>query len=255
VTRGPARRVRSPPRRGAPGFPESANRSSSRHSRREIALIRSYRDCFATSVARSNAARRASMSSSSIALLEKLMTASEQRWIGSTVLSYRRDGAIMERNSRREWRNYFILDSDWDAAEIKFPLEHRSIRIDHRAREYYERSQVRGGVPVWDAGDPDCAKFARRFELSDLERVAGYAVIAGTRSIQYRGKRSRTENYSVWLAPSLGCTQMRVIITDHNSFGLPTLHSQFEVVSARIGEPETAAFQVPSGYRRVRGGW
>ena len=178
-----------------------------------------------------------------------------RRWTGSTVLSYRRDGAIMERNSRREWRNYVILDSDWDTAQIKFPLEHRSIRIDHEAREYYEIPQVRGGSPVWDAGDSDCAKLALRFELSDLRRVAGYAVIAGTRSIQYTGKRSKTERYSVWLAPSLGCAQMRVVMTDHNSFGLPTLHSHFEVVSAQIGEPQTKLFQVPSDYRRVRGGW
>jgi hypothetical protein len=178
-----------------------------------------------------------------------------RRWRGSTILSYRRDGAIMERNSRREWRNYFILTSHWDTVQIKFPLEHRSIRIDNKTREYYERPVVPGGSPVWDAQDTDCAKLALAFDLSDLRRVTGETVIAGIPSIEYTGKRSKTERYSVWLAPSLGCTQMRVVTNDHSSFGLPTSHSQFEVVSARLGEPETGLFQVPTGYRRVLGGW
>jgi len=119
-----------------------------------------------------------------------------RRWTGSTVLAYRRDGAILERNSRREWRNYFIRESDWDIAQVKFPLEHRSIRIDHKAREYYEVPRVPGGSPVWDAEDRDCAKLALRFELSDLKRVAGDDIIAGIHSIQSTGKRSKTERYS-----------------------------------------------------------
>ena len=178
-----------------------------------------------------------------------------RRWSGSTVLSYRHDGAIMERNSRREWRNYFIPNADWDTAQIKFPLEHRSIRIDHKTGEYYERAVVPGESPVWDAEDAACGKLALRFDLSELKRVTGETVIAGIRTIEYTGKRSKTERYSVWLAPSLGCTQMRVVANDHNGVGLPTSHSVFEVVSAQIGEPQTALFEVPAGYRRVVGRW
>lgn len=84
------------------------------------------------------------------------------RWSGSETLAYRRDGAIMERNSRREWRNYIMLESDWDTAQIKFPAKHRTIQIDHRAREYSERVGVRGGLPVWDTDDAECTKAALR---------------------------------------------------------------------------------------------
>jgi hypothetical protein len=175
-----------------------------------------------------------------------------QRWSGSTVLAYRRDGGIMERNSRREWCNYVIPKSEWDTAQIKFPKEQRTIAIDYRAKEYSERVGVRGGLPVWDPDDADCAKLALWFELSDLKRVMGETVIAGIRSIPYTGVRSKTERVSVWLAPSLGCTQMRLVSADHNSIGLPTSHSWMEVVWARIGEPDAALFKVPAGYRRTR---
>lgn len=175
-----------------------------------------------------------------------------RRYRGSAILAYRRDGAIMERNSRREWRYYVILESDWDTAQIRFPLKQRTIQIDHKAMEYYERAGVPGGSPVWDPADADCAKVAASTGLSDLKVFAGESFIAGIRSIHYTGMRSKTERASVWLAPSLGCTQMRVVTTDHNRFGLPTRHSQFEVVSALIGEPDLTLFQVPSKYRRVR---
>jgi len=158
----------------------------------------------------------------------------------------------MERNSRREWHNYVILKSEWDTAQIKFPKEQRTIAIDHTAKEYSERSGVRGGLPVWDPADPDCAKLALRFKLSNLTRVTGENVIAGIRSIQYTGMGSKTQRVSVWLAPSLGCTQMRSVTSDQNSIGLPTAHSWMEVVSARIGEPDTTLFKVPAGYRQTR---
>jgi hypothetical protein len=175
-----------------------------------------------------------------------------QRWRGSTVLAYRRDGGIMERNSRREWHNYVVLKSDWDTAQIKFPKDQRTIAIDHKDKVYSERAGVRGGLPIWEPEDADCTKLALRFELSNLKRVLGETVIAGIRSIQFTGIRSKTERVSVWLAPSLGCTQMRVVSSGYNSFGLPTSHSRLEVVSARIGEPDITLFQVPAGYRRVQ---
>jgi hypothetical protein len=172
------------------------------------------------------------------------------RWSGSETLAYRRDGAILERSSRREWRNYITLESDSDTSQIKFPAEHRTIQIDYRAREYSGRAGVRGGLPVWDTDDADCTKSALRLGLSDLKRYPGDTIIAGIRSIEYTGMRSKSERTSVWLAPSLGCTQMRVVTTDRNSFGLPTAHSSVEVVSARVGEPDATLFLVPSGYRR-----
>lgn len=167
-----------------------------------------------------------------------------------TVLAYRRDGAIMERNSRQEWKNYIFLDTDWDIAQIKFPRERRSIRIDHAAKQFSETARVPGGSPVWDPDDNDCAKMAVRFKLSDVKRIAN-GVIAGIPSIEYSGMRSKTERHSVWLAPSLGCTQMKHVASDYNGFGLATWQYWFEVVLARTGEPDANLFEVPPGYQRT----
>jgi hypothetical protein len=157
----------------------------------------------------------------------------------------------MERYTQRNFRNYFIADNWWDRAHIKFPLEQRTIEVDHSSREYEMHSGVFGGLPVWDAADTDCSKLATAFSLSDLKRVEE-TIIAGFRSIEYTGLRSKTERRYIWLAPSLGCTQMKVIAYDHNWLGLPTSYSRLEVVSVRIGEPDTALFQAPSGYREIR---
>src|ERR1035437_6812887 len=138
-----------------------------------------------------------------------------RRWSGGAVLAYRRDGAILERYNQRNLRNYFIADGEWDRAQIKFPLERRTIEVDHFSHEYWIRPNVPGGSPVWDAADSDCSKLATAFLLSDLRRV-GEAKIVGIRSIEYTGLRPKGERWYVWLAPSLGCTRMKDTRLDHH---------------------------------------
>jgi hypothetical protein len=174
-----------------------------------------------------------------------------ERWHGSTTLSYRRDGAWLERNARQSFKNYVVPAGSWDLAKIKLPGQNETIEIDHTAREYEIRSGVRGGFAVWDPDDADCAKLAAKFALSGLKHI-GEVVIAGVRAIEYTGKRSSTNRIMVALAPSLGCAQIRYIERDYNRFGLPTSFHRFEAVSVQIGEPDTTLFRVPSGYRRVK---
>lgn len=173
------------------------------------------------------------------------------RWSGSAVMACRADGAIMERYSQRIYRNYFVLDIKYDRGLIRFPVEMRTTEVDHEAEEFSSRSGVPGGFPVWDADNKDCTKTASRFELDGLEQV-GEETVSGVRSIKFTGSRSESEYMYLWLAPSLGCTQMRVISKAHNSFGLPTLYSRQEVKSVRLGEPDAELFRPPSSYRRVR---
>jgi hypothetical protein len=113
------------------------------------------------------------------------------------------------------------------------------------------RSGVRGGLPVWASDDSDCAKMALAFSLSDLKRE-GENVIAGFRSIRYTGFHSKNEREYIYLAPALGCTQMMVVSSGHNSFGLPTSYSLSEVIFVRIGEPDEALFEAPTGYKEIR---
>lgn len=143
------------------------------------------------------------------------------------------------------YRNWFVLDMQWDRAQVKFPLEHKTVEIDHLAREYEVRSGVRGGLTVWDPEDSDCAKTALRFSLSNLARQ-GEDTIAGFRSIRYTGLRSKQERIKLWLSPSLGCTQMRVLTLAHNSIGLPTSYSRLELVLVEIGEPDRILFEAPN---------
>ena len=88
---------------------------------------------------------------------------------------------------------------------------------------------MRGGSTVWDATDPYCEKYVQGFLLSDVKRV-GESVIAGVRSIEFTGARADGEQHWVWLAPTLGCTQMKAITYNHNSFGLPTSYSRLEAI-------------------------
>jgi hypothetical protein len=154
----------------------------------------------------------------------------------------------MERYSQKAYRNWFFLDTRWDRAQIKFPQDQRTIEVDHMTTEYEIRSGVRGGLTVWDPGDSDCTKSAGAFSLSDLKRQ-GEDMIAGFRSIYYTGLRSKRERMYLWLSPSLGCTQMRVLSVGHNSIGLPTSYSRLELVLVRIGEPDKTLFEAPNGYK------
>jgi hypothetical protein len=170
-----------------------------------------------------------------------------ERAHGSTTLSYRRDGAVLERNTGGAFKNYVVPTWSVDLAEIKIPSQNETIKIDYIAKEYEIRSGVRGGLTVWDPDDADCAKLAKAFALSGLERVAD-VVIAGIRAIEYTGKRSSTRRVTVALAPSLGCLQMRNIDHDYNRLWSPTSSHRSEVVSVQIGEPDPALFQVPRDY-------
>jgi hypothetical protein len=171
-----------------------------------------------------------------------------ERWRGSTTLSYRRDGAWIERNARRTFRNYVVSTARWDVTQIKVPDRKETIELDNASHEFEIRPGVRGGVAVWDSDDPDCAKLATKFELSELTRL-GEVMIAGVRAIEYRGKRSATRRITVALAPSLGCTQLRSLDRDYNRLGLPTSWNSFEAVEIRVGEPDPTLFEIPKGYR------
>lgn len=155
----------------------------------------------------------------------------------------------MERYSQRNFHNYLIPDTHWDRAFIKYPSEQRTIEVNHESKEYKIRSGVRGGISVWDSTDTDCSKMASAFGLSDLRR-AGEATIAGFRTIEYMGSgKFEAKRMYVWLAPALGCTQVRTISYSHNGFGLPTSYCRLEAVWVQIGEPDSKLFQLPSNDR------
>ena len=174
-----------------------------------------------------------------------------RRWSGTAILAYSRSGSFTERYIQKAYRNWFVLDVQWDRAQIKFPLEQKTIEVDHLAREYEVRAGVRGGLTVWSPDDSDCAKTALGFSLSNLERQ-GEDAIAGFRSIRYTGLRSKQEHMYLWLSPSLGCTQMKVLTFAHNSIGLQTSYSRLQLVLVKIGEPDKVLFEAPDGYRKVR---
>ena len=172
------------------------------------------------------------------------------RWRGTAVLSYRMDGGILERYSQRNYRNYFFNDGSWDRSQIRFAHEQQTIDIDHFSREYRVRPVFVGGSPVWHSGDADCSGMAARFLLTDL-RTLGETMIAGVRSVGFLGRSRQGAPKEIWLAPSMGCSQMKVLESTFNSLGLPTSHSRIEVVNVEIGDPDPALFQNPLGHTRI----
>jgi hypothetical protein len=88
------------------------------------------------------------------------------------------------------------------------------------------------------------------FDLSDLKRNRE-GLVAGINCIRYTGVSAHKERVALWLAPSLGCTQMLVIRSGHNALGSPVSYSRIEAVSVQIGEPDSSLFAVPRGYRNI----
>lgn len=171
------------------------------------------------------------------------------RWSGTVTLAYGRDGRTYERRAQRTFRNYVIDAGQWHRAKVYLAGAEHTVEIDHEERTY--RFSGIHGWPVWDRDDPECAKKSQHFLLTDVRR-GREAMIAGIRSIEYTGRRSDSETHTYWLAPSLGCSQMRAVISGRNRMGLPTMSSHTEVTSVRLGEPEPALFELPAEYRQTR---
>ena len=127
----------------------------------------------------------------------------------------------------------------------------QTIDIDHFSRDYRVRPVFVGGSPAWHSGDADCSGMAARFLLTDL-RMLGETIIAGVRSVGFLGRSWQRARKETWLAPSMGCSQMKVLESTFNSLGLPTSNSRIQVVNVDIAEPDPALFQVPAGYSRIR---
>lgn len=170
------------------------------------------------------------------------------RRTGRVTLAFRSDGARFERFTGRSFRNYLIPNEVWDKAKIVLVRENQTIEMDDSRREYQVLPFVEGGATVWNPDDVDCSRFAKALSLSELART-DESFIAGFRVIEYAGLRSASRRETVSLAPSLGCLQMKVVQTDHNSFGVPTAFSESEVVLVKLGEPEEALFAVPKNFR------
>jgi len=171
-----------------------------------------------------------------------------RRWTGRATLAYRNDGGSVERYTQKNYRNWFVSELGRDRSQIRFPAEPRTIEVDHLSKEYKVSPVVRGGLTVRDASDSDCTKAALAFDLSELKRV-GQGVVAGIGCVRYTGVRARDERVDLWLAPSLGCTQMLVIRSRHNGIGFLISYSLVEAVTVQIGEPDGTLFDAPVGYR------
>lgn len=178
------------------------------------------------------------------------------RVTGKEVYAFRSDGAMYESHFGRRFR-YYLIPQPWvDRKWFVLPVSQQTTDLYDDSKEYAVKSGARGAFTIWASDDPDCFKYADAFGLSDLKRGSD-ATIAGLRTVQYIGRRgpnefepggSLTEEERIYLAPSVGCTQMRMTWYAKNGIGVIVEAGSTEVTSFKIGEPDSHFFAIPPGY-------
>jgi hypothetical protein len=84
------------------------------------------------------------------------------------------------------------------------------------------------------------ASGARLYTLGDRGKILGVEVV-----------EVKDAQGSRWLAPSLGCFEMRRKLQRTDSSGRVTSVNLYEVKSMNLGEPDPSLFAIPASYREV----
>jgi len=170
-----------------------------------------------------------------------------KRLAGREVYAFRSDGATYESHFAQRFQYYIVVQPWLDQKRFVVPKIQQTTDLYGDTKEYTVRPGAMGGYTIWESNDPDCSKYAKAFALSDLRRGSD-TTIAGQAAVQYVGRRSSKEIQSIYLAPSLGCTQMRKSWYVKNGIGVVVEDGQIEVTSFKIGEPDPRYFEIPAGY-------
>jgi hypothetical protein len=166
-----------------------------------------------------------------------------------SVFAFRSDGASMEHMRVRGQRYWLIPIDGGEYRSIDLPVERLAIGIDFVKRRYStgrlpdgfccKTSQFVIG-PIAPHALEDCSGDRFGWPRGVAEVVNGYHAL-----------RFDDGDISVWLAPSLGCAQVRRRLIERNWIGIPTRVETMEVTKFEFGEPDRALFAVPAGFRRV----
>jgi hypothetical protein len=183
------------------------------------------------------------------------------RYYEEVTYAHRSDGAWMQRLSA--WlSHWFSKKLAGDIAYIVMPIEHLAINVDFSAKEYSIEPKsemscclaptlVRPSSPrsVSDCPFPGSVEYAGRFSKR-AETVNGFPAI---RFDQRPGGEQGfgPDEDTIWLAPSLGCQEVKRRSTSRNSYGIPFRGLTIDVDRFQFGEPDPALFLPPPGFRRV----
>src|SRR5262249_31299867 len=135
----------------------------------------------------------------------------------------------------------------WERRRI-FLMPRTRYELDFKTSTYY-----RGGWPVsgdlcWfrpssaPANDCDATRF---YSAKDWIRTRN-EVVNGFPSVRFDHKQG-TE--SIWLAPSLGCAEVRSTRTLKTFLGFPIRAHTQNLIAFRFGEPDNSLFSPPPGIR------
>lgn len=162
---------------------------------------------------------------------------------GSGVLAYRSDGAKYEMYSARSYTHYVVPEYEGENGLIVLPQKQQTIVLFPLEKTFRRLRKQIGGWPTWHREDTNCSKRQQTSNPPD-----GTERFLGIDTVRYARRTSR-EILTVWLAPQLGCLEMRQTSVEVNRFGLPTAYFRREVTSVKLGEPDAALFEPPASYR------
>jgi hypothetical protein len=134
--------------------------------------------------------------------------------------------------------------------ELVLRNENRTLYIDHERKSFETHSGgANRGMPYWEEDDAQCSNM--KFHFQYLSDRLPDSVVAGVHVVGYRGRDSSGADYDVYLAPSLGCQQMRFRMAKRGFLGWKTAEYEMVVDSYDLGPPSSSLFTVPAGYSQV----
>ena len=161
-----------------------------------------------------------------------------------------RDGTAMLRMSHRSFRFYVFPTGNYDRARIVFPLQRRTVELEHSLRERREMGGVWWFLERWK-DESDCITNAT--SAGQVRRKSGRTpTVAGIHSVEYIYES--TDHHVVQriaFAPSLGCTAVEFSLSERSDASLPVSESTLRLTSATLAEPDHALFAIPTVYKLV----
>jgi hypothetical protein len=152
----------------------------------------------------------------------------------------------MEHLRGHTWRYWLVPADGGERRSISLPVERIVIGIDFVKHEYSTSALPDGfccSVTQFVAGPTashaveDCFASAW-WRREPVETVNGY-----------RAVRFDFDKVSLWLAPALGCAQVKRQKIDRNWIGIPTNIETMDVTKFEFGQPDAALFAVPANFR------
>lgn len=164
-----------------------------------------------------------------------------------TIDAFDKDGSTSSTDSIAKWAFWQLPKTPTKRTIIALGIQNRRIEIDHDRAVFQEYPGWLGSA-IWEEDDQQCShKISNRLSWERLPD----SIVAGVAVVGYSATDEWGTHIEMFLAPSLGCQQLRLRRWRQNRFGLRTAYREMVVDSFELGAPSPALFAVPRGFRRM----